>query len=66
VARTARYTGKGCRRAPESVAEASRPIHGVRESAGEYDPPQGPSEGKKDPGGIDSTLFFGTNEGRLT
>ena len=40
VAETARYAGEGGGGAPESFTGARDPIHGVREPAGKYGPPQ--------------------------
>jgi hypothetical protein len=58
VAKTARYAGKGGRRTPESTPRARRPVDVVRESTGEYGPPQDSPEEKEAGKPVGSTRLF--------
>jgi hypothetical protein len=66
VAKPARYAGKGGRRTPKSTSRSRRPIDVVRESTGEYGPPQDPPEEKETGEPVGSTRLFETAEGRLS
>lgn len=66
VAQPAQYSGEGSGGAPESLAGAGEPVHGVRESTCEYEPPQDPDKDSTDEGQLGSTRYFETAEGRLS
>lgn len=66
VAEIARHAGKGGGGAPESVARAGEPVHGVREPAGEYGPPEETHNDSEEESKLGQTRHFDTAEGRLS
>lgn len=66
VAQAAQYPGEGSGGASESPAGAGEPVHGVRESAGQYGSPQDPDGNSKGQSELGSTREFDTAEGRLS
>ncbi|MCX5721922.1 MAG: Fic family protein [Nitrospirae bacterium] len=66
VAQPAQYPGEGGGGTSESPAGASEPVHGVRESAGQYGSPQDPDGDAEGQSELGSTREFETAEGRLS
>jgi len=66
VAEEARHAGQGGSSAPESTAPAGERVHGVRESTGEYGPPEGTDGRAAEESKLGSTRYFETAEGRLS
>lgn len=66
VAGVTQYPGQGGSGASESVAGAGEPVHGIRESAGQYGSPQGAHGDSESQGQLGSTREFETAEGRLS
>lgn len=65
VAEEIRYAGESGGGSSESSSEAGEPVHGVRESTGEYGAPED-SDGESEESALGSTRTFGTAEGVLT
>jgi fido (protein-threonine AMPylation protein) len=66
VAEAAQYTREGGGGAPEGFTGAGEPVHGVREPAGQYGPSESADDGSEEEGGLRSTRYFDTAEGRLS
>jgi hypothetical protein len=66
VAQESQHSGEGGGGAPESIASAGERVHGVRESAGEYGPPERADEDAEKEGELWSTRYFDTAECRLS
>ncbi|MBS0165899.1 MAG: Eco57I restriction-modification methylase domain-containing protein [Nitrospira sp.] len=66
VAEAAQYPSEGVGGASESPAGEGEPVHGVRESTGQYGPPQDPDSEAEGQGKLGSTREFDTAEGRLS
>jgi hypothetical protein len=65
MAEETQYAGEGGRGSQESPPQAGEPIHGVRESTGEYGAPE-ESGGESQEESLGSTRTFETAEGILT
>lgn len=65
MAKAAQYAKKSGGGSPEGPARSGRRVDGVRERAGDYGPPQEPSQEEK-AGRLDSTRLFDTAQGALS
>ena len=66
VAEAPQYAREGGGGSPESPAGAGEPVHGVREPAGQYGPPQDPNGEAESQSELGSTREIETAEGRLS
>ena len=66
VAEPAQYPGEGGGGSPESPAGTGKPVHGIREPAGQYGSPQDPDGDAEGQSKLGLTREFETAEGRLS
>lgn len=66
VAQPTQYPSEGGSGTSESPSGAGKPVHGVREPAGQYGSPQDPDGHAEDQSELGSTREFETAEGRLS